>query len=257
MAPAATDAPPAVLRLTAHPVRWRLLRELAQSDRRVRELTSSVGEDQPLVSYHLGLLRAGGLVSARRSSFDGRDSYYSLDLARCGELLGGAGAALHPGLRVAPAQVAPARRRRPPRVLFLCTGNSARSQIAEALLNTLSAGAVRAFSAGSRPKGLHPNAVRAMGARGIDISAQLPKHLDSFRNGRFDWVISLCDRVREVCPQFPGGPQTIHWSVPDPAAEPGGDAETYPAFERVADELESRIRFLLSTIDTPREVPSS
>ena len=96
-----------------------------------------------------------------------------------------------------------------------------------------------------------------MGARGIDISAQLPKHLDSFRNGRFDWVISLCDRVREVCPQFPGGPQTIHWSVPDPAAEPGGDAETYPAFERVADELESRIRFLLSTIDTPREVPSS
>src|SRR5436190_16830421 len=110
MAPAATDAPPAVLRLTAQPVRWRLLRELAQSDRRVRELTSSVAEDQPLVSYHLGLLRAGGLVSARRSSFDGRDSYYSLDLARCGELLGGAGAAPHPGPRDATAQRAPARR---------------------------------------------------------------------------------------------------------------------------------------------------
>jgi ArsR family transcriptional regulator, arsenate/arsenite/antimonite-responsive transcriptional repressor / arsenate reductase (thioredoxin) len=248
---------PSVLRLTAHELRWRLLRELAQSDRRVRELAGSLGEPQPLVSYHLRLLRAGGLVSARRSSFDGRDSYYSLDLARCAGQLGEAGAALHPALRLAPAQVAPTRRRRAARVLFLCTGNSARSQIAEALLNELSGGNARAFSAGSRPKSLHRNAVRVMGARGIDISAQRPKHLDSFRNRRFDWVISLCDRVREVCPEFPGEPQTIHWSIPDPAAEPGRDAETYPAFERTAAELESRIRFLLSTIHSPREVSSS
>jgi ArsR family transcriptional regulator, arsenate/arsenite/antimonite-responsive transcriptional repressor / arsenate reductase (thioredoxin) len=224
----------------------------------VRELTGSLGEPQPLVSYHLRQLRDVGLVSVRRSSFDARDSYYSLDLARCGELLGEAGAALHPGLRLAPAPpFEPRRGGRAPRVLFLCTGNSARSQIAEALLDDLSAGAVRVFSAGSRPKELHANAVRVMHTRGIDISERHAKHLDTLRRRRFDLVISLCDRVREVCPEFPGEPQTIHWSIADPAAEPGGDAETYPAFERTAAELEKRIRYLLSTIsaNTRKEVP--
>jgi ArsR family transcriptional regulator, arsenate/arsenite/antimonite-responsive transcriptional repressor / arsenate reductase (thioredoxin) len=244
--------PPAVLRLAAHPLRWRLLCELARSDRRVRELTGSVEEPQPLVSYHLRQLRKADLVFVRQSSFDGRDSYYGLDLVRFGELLGNAVAALHPSLRVSrdqPVTVLP--RRRPPRVLFLCTGNSARSQIAEALLEDLSGHAVEAFSAGSRPKLLHPNAVRVMRARGIDISDRQTKHLDRFRRRRFDWVISLCDRVREVCPEFPGQPQAIHWSIPDPAAEPGGDADTYPAFERTASELETRISFLLPLI-TPQ-----
>src|SRR5262249_55837921 len=171
--------------------------------------------------------------------------------------LGDAGAALHPALRLAPAQTAPRRDRRSPRVLFLCTGNSARSQIAEALMRELSDGAVLAFSAGSRPKGLHPSAVRVMRtAHGLDISSQRPKHLDTFGRRRFDWVITLCDRVREVCPEFPGEPQAIHWSIADPAAEPGGDEETYPAFERTASELETRIGFLLSTVHMPTEVRS-
>jgi protein-tyrosine-phosphatase/DNA-binding transcriptional ArsR family regulator len=240
---------PAVFRLAAHGLRWRLLNELARGDHRVRELAGSLGEPQPLVSYHLRHLRGAGLVSVRRSSFDGRDSYYSLDLVRCSELLGRAGAALHPGLRLAPVAQAEPRRLRPaPRVLFLCTGNSARSQIAEALLDDLSAGAVRAFSAGSHPKALHPNAVRVLRTRGIDISECRSKHLDTFRRRRIDWMISLCDRVREVCPEFPGGHRTIHWSIADPAAEPGGDAETYPAFERTAAELDTRIRFLLPVI---------
>jgi ArsR family transcriptional regulator, arsenate/arsenite/antimonite-responsive transcriptional repressor / arsenate reductase (thioredoxin) len=254
MGPVSSSAqpPPPVFRVAAHALRWRLLNELARSDRRVRELTGSLGEPQPLVSYHLRLLRAAGLVSMRRSSFDARDTYYSLDLARCGELLGDAGAALHPGLRLAPAPgVEPRRSGRAPRVLFLCTGNSARSQIAEALLHHLSGGTVHAFSAGSRPKDLHPNAVQAMRARGLQISDRQSKHLDLFRRRRrrFDLVISLCDRVREVCPEFPGEPRTIHWSIPDPAAEPGGDEETYPAFERTAAELETRIGFLLATIN--------
>jgi ArsR family transcriptional regulator, arsenate/arsenite/antimonite-responsive transcriptional repressor / arsenate reductase (thioredoxin) len=239
-----------VLRLAAHPLRWRLLTELARSDRRVRELTEAVGETQPLVSYHLRQLRAAELVWMRRSSFSGRDSYYSLDLARCGELLADAAANLHPGLGFASVEPrGTGRRARTPRVLFLCTGNSSRSQIAEALLRELSGGAVRAFSAGSRPKPLHPNAIRAMGTRDIDISQQHPKHLDTFRRREVDWVISLCDRVREVCPEFPGRPQTTHWSIPDPAAQPGSDASTYPAFERTADELETRIRFLLSLMN--------
>jgi protein-tyrosine-phosphatase/DNA-binding transcriptional ArsR family regulator len=246
---ASAQPPPVVFRLAAHAVRWRLLNELARSDHRVRELTGSLGEPQPLVSYHLRQLRAAGLVSMRRSSFDARDTYYRLDLARCGELLGEAGAALHPALRLTPAPRVKLRRDgRAPRVLFLCTGNSARSQIAEALMDHWSGGVVHAFSAGSRPKELHPNAVRVMRARGLDISEQQSKHLDTFRRRRFDSVISLCDRVREVCPEFPGAPRTIHWSIPDPAAEPGSDDETYPAFERTAAELETRIRYLLVTI---------
>lgn len=242
--------PPVVFQLAGHPLRWRLLRELAWSDRRVRELMGSLGEPQSLVSYHLRRLRAADLISVRRSSFDGRDSYYSLNLGRCGELLADAGAALHPALRLSPRSGTQLRRRsRSLHVLFLCTGNSARSQIAEGLLQELSGGAVEAFSAGSRPKSLHPTAVRVMRVRRIDISERRPKHLNTFGRRRFDYVVSLCDRVREVCPQFPGDPPTIHWSIPDPAAEPGSDADTYPAFERTADELETRIRFLLHRIN--------
>src|SRR5213083_1759212 len=92
--------PPAFLQLAGHPLRWRLLKELGRSDRMVHELTGSVGEPQNLVSYHLGKLRDGRLVSARRSSADGRDMYYSLDLARVGSLLSATGGALHPGLRL-------------------------------------------------------------------------------------------------------------------------------------------------------------
>jgi protein-tyrosine-phosphatase len=252
------SSPPRFLRLAGHPLRWRLLSELARSDRRVGELCGLAGRRQSLVSYHLRQLRDGGLVSMRRSAADGRDTYYVLDLPRCGEALSAAGVSLHPGL----APTLRARASRAPRsalahVLFLCTGNSARSQIAEALCERLSSGAVSAASAGSHPKPLHPNAVRVMRARGIDIAGRRSKHLSEFAARRFDYVISLCDRVREVCPEFPGGPELIHWSIPDPAREPGSDEETLPAFERTAAELRTRIDFLIEAIDpttTLREV---
>ncbi len=241
-------APADFLQLAGHPLRWRLLGELARSDRIVHELTELVGEPQNLVSYHLGKLRHGGLVSARRSAADGRDTYYGLDLARVGGLLAAAGGALHPGLRLK----RPARGDGPMeasgRVLFLCTGNSARSQMAEALVRDLSGGAIEAFSAGSHPKPLHPNAVRAMKEKfGLDISGYKPKPLESFGDEPFDWVISLCDKVREVCPGFPGQPQTIHWSIANPATGEADDV-TYPLFEQVAIELETRIGFLLAMI---------
>jgi protein-tyrosine-phosphatase/DNA-binding transcriptional ArsR family regulator len=243
-------SPPRFLQLAGHPLRWRLLSELARSDRRVGELCELADQRQSLVSYHLRRLRDGGLVSARRSLADGRDTYYVLDLARCGELLGSAGAALHPGL--APAAGSHHRRDHGlarARVLFLCTGNSSRSQMAEALAEQLSEGAVRAASAGSHPKPLHPNAVRVMRARGIDLAGRRSKHLTEFNDQRFDYVISLCDRVREVCPEFPGAPQAIHWSVRDPAREPGTEQQTLPVFERTATELSMRIRFLLEAIE--------
>jgi protein-tyrosine-phosphatase/DNA-binding transcriptional ArsR family regulator len=244
------SSPPRFLRLAGHPLRWRLLSELARSDRRVGELCSLTGRRQSLVSYHLRQLRGDGLVAMRRSAADGRDTYYVLDLTRCGELLSSAGVALHPGL--APPVASRAARRRGTQlaqVLFLCTGNSSRSQIAEALCERLSGGAVRAASAGSHPKALHPNAVRVMRERGIDISGARTKHLGEFAGQRFDYVVSLCDRVREVCPEFPGAPQLIHWSVPDPAREPGSDEQTLPVFERTARELETRIRFLIEAIE--------
>jgi protein-tyrosine-phosphatase len=91
--------------------------------------------------------------------------------------------------------------------------------------------------------------------RGIDIAARRSKHLSEFADHRFDHVISLCDRVREICPEFPGAPELIHWSIPDPAREPGGDEQTLPAFERTAVELETRIAFLIAAINaTEQEV---
>src|SRR5947209_5814618 len=102
--PLQTDLPPpAFLQLAGHPLRWRLLGELARSDHVVHELMDLVGEPQNLVSYHLGKLRDGRLVSARRSAADRRDTYYALDLARVEELLSAAGSALHRGLRLAPS----------------------------------------------------------------------------------------------------------------------------------------------------------
>jgi protein-tyrosine-phosphatase len=251
--PGADLAPPAFLRLAGHPLRWRLLAELARSDRQVHELTALLGQPQNLVSYHLGQLRSGRLVSTRRSAADRRDTYYILDLARCGELRAATGAALHPALRLTPPASPRGERRSRSRVLFLCTGNSARSQMAEALLRQLTAGTVRVASAGSQPKAVHPHAVAVMAERGIDLTGATAKHLDGFTKRRLDYVITLCDRVREVCPAFTGQPQAVHWSIPDPSRE----ADGYPAFRRTADELEVRIRFLLHRIAaTPTPVPA-
>jgi protein-tyrosine-phosphatase len=230
------------------PLRWQLVVELGRSDRRVGELVDLAGKPQNLVSYHLAELRRGGIVSARRSSADGRDVYYRADLGRCRRLLGDAGGALHPGLSAGPAPT-PGRRPRP-RLLFLCTGNSARSQMAEALAVHRSGGAVEARSAGSHPKPLHPLAVEVMAERGVDIAGRATKPLTRFTKHRFDRVITLCDKVREVCPEFPGSPLTAHWSMPDPAA--AGDGETlYDAFRRTADEIEERTALLLSDLEIP------
>ncbi len=250
MDPQAVDtdvSPPAFLRLAGHPLRWRLLNELARSDRLVHELTGRVGEAQNLVSYHLAKLRDARLVSGRRSSADGRDTYYGLELARFGALLSATGGALHPGLRLTtpsrdPALIGPAK------MLFLCTGNSARSQMAEALVRSWSGGAVEAHSAGSDPRPVHPNAIRVMReAFDLDLTNHASKHLNMFADQPFDRVITLCDRVREVCPEFPSGHEAIHWSIPNPATGKSDEA-TYPLFQKAAAELATRIGFLLAAL---------
>nr|WP_239542484.1 ArsR family transcriptional regulator [Micromonospora terminaliae] len=239
--------------MAAHPLRWRLLTELAGADLRVRELVTLTGEPQNLVSYHLRLLRDGGLVTAARSSFDGRDSYYHLDLDRCAEGLAGAGTALHPALRPGGGATQPTRARRSPRlaVLFVCTGNSGRSPIAEALLRRHTAGHVAAISAGSRPAArLHPGGVRVLRERyGIDVADQRPRHVDTLTGRRFDYVITLCDRAREVCPEFPRQPRRIHWSIPDPAAAGDSEQAGHPAFVRAAADIDTRIRHLLPVLE--------
>jgi ArsR family transcriptional regulator, arsenate/arsenite/antimonite-responsive transcriptional repressor / arsenate reductase (thioredoxin) len=247
---------PPVLRLLADPVRWRLMRELASGDQRVRELTEAAGQPQSLVSYHLRQLRAAGLVTSRRSSFDGRDTYYSLNAGGCARALDGAACALHPGLSplsaaalepvAARAASGPAWRR----VLFVCTGNSGRSPMAEGLLRHQAGAWVTAASAGIRPKPLHPDAAAVMRDRyGIDITGHQPAQVTEAAAGEpFDCVISLCDKAREACPVFPGRTGLIHWSLPDPAAGEGGLAG-YPAFERTAAELDDRIGFLLPALD--------
>lgn len=256
-------SPPAFLQLAGHPLRWQLLRDLARSDRTVHELTGLAGQSQNLVSYHLGKLRDAGLVSARRSSADRRDSYYRVDLTRVGEMLSTSGGALHPGLRLtlpAPPSLSPrpgSTERRAPvvaRVLFLCTGNSARSQMAEALARARSGGLVEACSAGSAPKPVHPHAVRVMrDEHGIDLAGHRSKHLSEFADQRFDRVVTLCDRVREVCPDFPGHPESTHWSIADPAghAHPGDEPASYQAFQQTAAEVEARVGYLLAALTAP------
>jgi protein-tyrosine-phosphatase/DNA-binding transcriptional ArsR family regulator len=256
VAPDPSIGPPAFLALVAHPLRWQLLGELVRSDRTVRELTDLVDARQSLVSYHLTQLGKGRLVSSRPSAADGRDRYYTIDLLGCEAQLAAAGRSLHPAL----GSSAPADRRtvRTKRVLFLCTGNSARSQMAEALATAASAGTIEARSAGSHPKRLHPNAVRVLRTRGIDISHNQTKHLDEFVGQPFDVVVTLCDKVREVCPELPSRPATVHWSLADPALSGSTDAETYPAFEALAAELETRVRFLLPLLDeSPEEEADS
>ncbi len=128
------------------------------------------------------------------------------------------------------------------RVLILCTGNSARSQMAEGLLRELAGTQFDVFSAGSKPSVVNPFAIEAMRERGIDISQHRSKHLNEFITQPFDYVITVCDQAAETCPIFPGRARRIHWSFPDPAAVEGPDAARLRAFRQTRDAIEERLR---------------
>ena len=131
------------------------------------------------------------------------------------------------------------------RVLFLCTHNSARSQMAEGLLRRLGGDSFAVESAGTEPAQVHPLAIEAMATHGIDIASQRSKHLDELQGERFDYVVTVCDRASETCPVFPGAPERVHWSIADPSAVEGSKAEKRTAFKRAADELKTRIQHLI------------
>ena len=135
-------------------------------------------------------------------------------------------------------------------VLFVCTGNSARSPIAEALLRRQAAASVTVTSAGSRPRQvLHPNTVRVLREGfGVDASGQRPRHLDTLAGRTFDHVITLCDKAREVCPEFGHQSRRTHWSIAEPATIGQDDDASYPAFQRTAAEINTRIRHLLPVL---------
>src|ERR1043166_6970091 len=128
------------------------------------------------------------------------------------------------------------------RVLILCTGNSARSQMAEGLLREIGGGRFEVFSAGTHPVGVRAEAVEAMREAGIEIGGQRSKAVDEFAGREFDYVITVCDNAREECPAFPGRTRRVHWSFDDPARAVGGWPERMSAFRRVRDEIGARLR---------------
>lgn len=145
----------------------------------------------------------------------------------------------------------------PVRVLFLCTGNSCRSQMAEGLTRALGQGRVDAFSAGTEPGELHPLAVKALAEAGLDISHQKSKALEGLLAVHFDFVITVCDRVKERCPVWPGAQEHIHWSFADPAEAAGSEEERMRVFRRVLVEMRQRITLfmLANRITTQAPLP--
>lgn len=247
------EAPPPVLTLLAHEVRWQLIRALALSDYRVQELVNRTGRPFNLVSYHLKQLRAHQLVTERRSSADARDVYYHLDLARLRTLYQASGEAIHPVLMNGCEAPEPDEHATGPavRILFLCTHNSARSQMAEGIARVLGKTRVEVFSAGIDASVVHPDAVRVLSNMQIDIRQQVPKHINQFVGQSFDYIITVCDRARETCPVFPDDPEHIHWSFPDPTTI-DDTAERYRQFQVIAGELVIRIHRLFLLIDKKR-----
>lgn len=240
-----SNSAPEIHKLLSNDVRWKILTLLAKSDLRVQEITAQLHLPQNLVSYHLQKLNKHGLIQEHHSIADGREIFYGIHLSHIRELLQSARLELHPGLVDGPELPITLP---PLRVLFLCTHNSARSQMAEGFLREKSRQQFQAFSAGIDPSGINPNTIQAMLEHQIDISSQRSKHLDEFLHDPFDYIITVCDRARELCPTFPDQPIRIHWSIADPAEQAGSNENPLPAFRVTAAELEERVDYFITQI---------
>jgi protein-tyrosine-phosphatase/DNA-binding transcriptional ArsR family regulator len=234
-------------RAFADETRLAIVRLLAVTDLRAGELVDRLHQPQNAVSYHLKHLRSLGLLCDRRSTLDARDIYYRVDLERLQALYASAGEALHPGMAVqreANEAVRPTLDR-PLRILFLCTHNRARSQLAEGITRYVAGDQVEVYSAGNEPTEVHPLTKLMLDALGIDTTRMYSKSMQQFVGQPFEYVITTCDRMRGG-PTFPGDPVHIHWSIPDPSVVEGDAAAQYHAFQTACHELFTRIRYLLS-----------
>jgi ArsR family transcriptional regulator, arsenate/arsenite/antimonite-responsive transcriptional repressor / arsenate reductase (thioredoxin) len=241
-----TPSPP-VLGVLAHDLRWTIVSLLVPGDLRTGELVARTGQAPSLVAYHLARLRDAGLVSARRSAADGRDSYHVLDLDALGQAVADAAGRIHPGLLPAAGEAGRPDGGRPGRVqvLFICSGNSARSPMAAGWVNHLGGGLVTARSAGVTPAPLHPLAVTAMAEHGVDISRHQATRVSAYAGDAFSRVITLCDRAREDCGGLPAAAAAVHWSIPNPAHAHPPDLD---AFRATARELRRRTGYLLPVL---------
>ncbi|GAB4195106.1 MAG: metalloregulator ArsR/SmtB family transcription factor [Roseiflexaceae bacterium] len=229
------------LKLLSDETRWVILTALRTSDRPVSELAERLKLPANLISYHLGLLRQAGLVEAHRSEADARSLYYGLNLPVLERVYQQIGAQLHlPSPAPVPAPMPP--------VVFLCTENSARSQIAEGWLRQLSGGQVPARSAGVAPGELHPLAVQVMAEVGVDIGYQYAKGVEQLHRAAPGLVVTVCDRAREACPADLTAPIQLHWSIPDPARVARAGDQQLAAFRNVRDILRARVAGLLAML---------
>jgi arsenate reductase len=128
------------------------------------------------------------------------------------------------------------------RLLVLCTGNSARSQMGEGLFRAEGGDGYEVFSAGTKPSIVRPEAIAAMKEIGIDISSHRSKSVEEFAGQNFDYVVTVCDNARDNCPVFPGGTERIHWSFEDPAAVEGDESERLAAFRRIRNQIHERVK---------------
>ena len=236
---------PAIIKLLANDERWTILKTLSVGDYSQDELAAAVDLPSNRVAHHLEQFRDLNIITERTSSVDIESTYYALRLDHLQTLYFQAGASLHVALGVdAVPQLEVETLPSKLRVLFLCTHNSARSQMAEGLARHLGRGRVESFSAGTEETFVKPSAIEAMASRGIDISHQKSEVLTKYLDQEFDYVITVCDSAKESCPFFPGGKQQLHWSIEDPSSveEPAARLE---AFKQTASILNTRIQFLL------------
>src|SRR5262249_37334061 len=248
---------------------------IACSDLRAGEIGAALHLPSNALSYHLKRLRTAGVLRDRHSSSDARDVYYHLDVARLQDLYAASGNALYPGLfrlfntavpadgggsgsdrlldgsaNGTPADPSdpPASSRptlsRPLRVLVLCTHNSPPPQMAEALMRSMGGDQVEVCSAGNVPTEVDPEALARLEEVGIDTTGLYAKSLEQFVGEQFDYIITVCDRVRDVCPAFAGDPAQAHWSIADPVVIENPE-ERSKAFQNTLTELQTRIRYLL------------
>lgn len=233
----------------SHPGRlsvFRLLVRMAPQGARPTEIAATLTLKQNTLSHHLAALEAAGLIVAQR---EGRSILYRADMTALARLVAYIGLDLGRGRADLVQDYAMPTDAMPdslPDVLFICSGNSARSIFAEALLRDLGQGRFNAHSAGTRPNSaLNPYALQVLDRNGHDISGLRSKHIDAFRTPdapRMDFVFTVCDTAAgEECPPWPGQPVTGHWGLPDPVKAQGTDAERALAFQETYAALRARI----------------